>query len=80
SRISDGWTINFSTGYDCENQTMSMTTATISRDLHCCNMSASIVLRPYTTYNFTFPCNAATLTDALKYEKRSGINNTHRWY
>ncbi|MDR0185748.1 LPS-assembly protein LptD [Prevotella brunnea] len=79
-RISDGWNINFSTGYDFENHTMSMTTATISRDLHCFNMSASIVLRPYTTYNFTFRCNAATLTDALKYEKQSGINNTIRWY
>lgn len=79
-RISDGWNINFSTGYDFENHNMSMTTATISRDLHCFNMSASIVLRPYTTYNFTFRCNAATLTDALKYEKQSGINNTIRWY
>ena len=31
-------------------------------------MSASIVLAPYTSYNFTFRCNAATLTDALKYD------------
>ena len=79
-RISDGWNINFSSGYDFENHAMSMTTASLSRDLHCFNMSASIVLAPYTSYNFTFRCNAATLTDALKYDKRSGIVNAVQWY
>ena len=79
-RISDGWNINFSSGYDFENHAMSMTTASLSRDLHCFNMSASIVLAPYTSYNFTFRCNAATLTDALKYDKRSGITNAVQWY
>ena len=79
-RISDGWNINFSSGYDFENHAMSMTTASLSRDLHCFNMSASVVLAPYTSYNFTFRCNAATLTDALKYDKRSGIVNAVQWY
>ena len=79
-RISDGWNINFSSGYDFENHAMSMTTASLSRDLHCFNMSASVVLAPYTSYNFTFRCNAATLTDALKYDKRSGITNVVQWY
>ena len=79
-RISDGWNINFSSGYDFENHAMSMTTASLSRDLHCFNMSASVVLAPYTSYNFTFRCNASTLTDALKYDKRSGITNAVQWY
>ncbi len=79
-RISDGWNITFASGYDFENHEMSMTTANLSRDLHCFNMSASIVLRPYTSYNFTFRCNASTLTDALKYDKRSGISNAVQWY
>ncbi|MBF1577869.1 MAG: LPS-assembly protein LptD [Prevotella sp.] len=79
-RISDGWNINFSSGYDFENHAMSMTTASLSRDLHCFNMSASVVLAPYTSYNFTFRCNAATLTDALKYDKRSGLTNAVQWY
>ena len=79
-RISDGWNMNFSSGYDFENHAMSMTTASLSRDLHCFNMSASVVLAPYTSYNFTFRCNAATLTDALKYDKRSGITNAVQWY
>ena len=79
-RISDGWNINFSTGYDFENHDVSMSTASLSRDLHCFNMSCSIVLAPYTSYNFTFRCNASTLTDALKYDKRSGISNAVQWY
>lgn len=79
-RISDGWNISFSSGYDFENHDLSMTTASLSRDLHCFNMSCSVVLAPYTSYNFSFRCNAATLTDALKYDKRSGYNNAVQWY
>lgn len=79
-RISDGWNISFSSGYDFDNHKISMTTASLQRDLHCFNMSCSVVLAPYTSYNFTFRCNAATLTDALKYDKRSGYSNAVQWY
>ena len=79
-RLSDGWNINFSSGYDFDAHEMSMTVASLSRDLHCFNMSASIVLHPYTSYNFTFRCNASTLTDALKYDKKSGMTNAIQWY
>ncbi len=79
-RISDGWNISFSSGYDFENKQISMTTASLQRDLHCFNMSCSVVLAPYTSYNFSFRANAATLTDALKYDKRSGYSNAVQWY
>lgn len=79
-RISDGWNISFSSGYDFEDHEMSMTTASLQRDLHCFSMSCSVVLAPYTSYNFSFRCNAATLTDALKYDKRSGYTNAVQWY
>ena len=79
-RISDGWNISFSSGYDFENHAMSMTTASLQRDLHCFNMSCQVVLAPYTSYNFTFRANASTLTDALKYDKRSGYSNAVQWY
>ena len=79
-RISDGWNISFSSGYDFEEHDMSMTTASLQRDLHCFSMSCSVVLAPYTSYNFSFRCNAATLTDALKYDKRSGYSNAVEWY
>lgn len=79
-RISDGWNISFSSGYDFDNHKVSMTTASLQRDLHCFNMSCSLVLAPYASYNFTFRCNASTLTDALKYDKRSGYSNAVQWY
>lgn len=79
-RLSDGWNISFSSGYDFDFKKLSMTTASLSRDLHCFSMSCSVVLAPYTSYNFSFRCNAATLTDALKYDKRSGYSNNVKWY
>ena len=79
-RISDGWNISFSSGYDFDNKKISMTTASLNRDLHCFNMSCSVVLAPYTSYNFSFRCNASTLTDALKYDKRSSYSNAVQWY
>ena len=79
-RLSDGWNISFSSGYDFDHHKMSMTTASLSRDLHCFNMACSVVLAPYTSYNFTFRCNASTLTDALKYDKKSGYSNAVQWY
>ena len=79
-RLSDGWNISFSSGYDFDEKKLSMTTASLSRDLHCFNMSCQVVLTPYTSYNFSFRCNAATLTDALKYDKRSSYSNAVQWY
>ena len=79
-RLSAGWNITFSSGYDFDNKKISMTTASLSRDLHCFNMSCQVTLAPYTSYNFSFRCNAATLTDALKYDKRSSYSNAVQWY
>ncbi len=79
-RISDGWDISYASGYDFENKKIAMTTVGLSRDLHCFNMSCQVVLAPYTSYNFSFRCNASTLTDALKYDKRSSQSNAVQWY
>ncbi len=79
-RIAQGWDIQFTSGYDFDMKKLSMTTASLQRDLHCFQMSCSVVLAPYMSYNFSFRCNAATLTDALKYDKRSSSSNNIRWY
>ena len=79
-RLSDGWNISFVSGYDFDYHKLTMTTASLGRDLHCFSMSCSVVLTPYTSYNFSFRCNAATLTDALKYDKRSSYSNSVKWY
>lgn len=79
-QISDGWNISYSSGYDFVSKAISMTSVQLSRDLHCFSMSCQMTLAPYTSYNFSFRCNAATLTDALKYDKRSGFSNAVQWY
>ncbi len=79
-RISQGWNINFSSGYDFNEHELSMTTASLSRDLHCFSMSCSMVIAPYRSYNFTFACNASTLADALKWKKQSSYSSSIDWY
>ena len=78
--LSDGWRISLQSGYDFDNHKISMTTASLSRDLHCFSMSCQVTLAPYTSYNFSFRCNASTLADALKYDKRSSYSSAVQWY
>ncbi len=79
-RISDGWNLTYSSGYDFNYHRLSMTTASVSRDLHCFSMSASVVLSPYTSYNFTFSANASELADVLKWKKQSSYSSNVEWY
>lgn len=79
-RISDGWNISVASGYDFEAHKVSMTTMSLSRDLHCFEMSASVVLRPYSSFNFTFRARASELADALKWDKRSAYSSNIEWY
>ena len=78
--ISAGWNINFSSGYDFNYKKLSMTTASLNRDLHCFSMGASVVIFPYTSYNFTFSCKASTLADALRWRKQSSYSSNIQWY
>lgn len=78
-RLSEGWNVNYSSGYDFNFKKLSTTTATIMRDLHCFSMSCSIVLMPYTSFNFTFRAKMSTLADVLKWEKRSSYSTNVEW-
>ncbi|MBQ4003674.1 MAG: hypothetical protein II600_06825, partial [Bacteroidaceae bacterium] len=77
---SEGCNNNFSSGYDFNCHKLSMTTASLARDLHCVTMSCAGVLRPYTSYNFTFQANAGTLADALRWKKQSSYGSNIDWY
>lgn len=79
-QIARNWNINFSSGWDFNYKKLSMTTASLSRDLHCFSMSCSMVIAPYTSYNFTFACKAGTLADALKWKKQSSYSSNIDWY
>ncbi|MEE1222432.1 MAG: hypothetical protein UHL07_02700, partial [Bacteroidaceae bacterium] len=79
-RIAKGWNINFSSGYDFNYKRLSMTTASLSRDLHCFSMSCHMVIAPYRSYNFTFSCDAGTLADVLRWRKQSSYSSNVEWY
>ena len=79
-RIAEGWNINFSSGYDFNYKKMSMTTVSLARDLHCFSMSCSMVISPYTSFNFLFAAKAGTLADALRWKKQSSYSSNVEWY
>lgn len=79
-KISDGWNINFSSGYDFDAKEISMSTVNITRDLHCFSMSCGLVFGRYQSYNFTISANASMLKDALKWDKRSSYSSNVEWY
>ena len=79
-RIAEGWNISFSSGYDFNYKKMSMTTVSLARDLHCFSMSCSMVISPYTSFNFLFAAKAGTLADALRWKKQSSYSSNVEWY
>lgn len=79
-RISEGWNITVSSGYDFNYKRLSMTTASLNRDLHCFSMSCSMVLMPYRSFNFNFQADASALRDVLRWRKQSSYSSNIEWY
>ncbi len=79
-QLSSSWNANFSSGYDFTNHAISMTTVNLSRDMHCFNISCGFVFGTYTSYHITMRAKASTLTDALKYDKKSSYSSSIQWY
>lgn len=79
-KLTNKWNINFSSGWDFNYHDFTTTTMGVTRDLHCFNMSCSVVLKPYTSYNFTVKANSSMLSDLLKVKKRSSYNSYVNWY
>ena len=79
-KISNNWSLSFNSGYDFQAKEITQTSCTITRDLHCFNLSAS--LSPFGRwkyYNVTIRANASILQD-LKYEQRSQTQSNIQWY
>ncbi len=79
-KISNNWSFSFSSGYDFQAKEITQTSCTVTRDLHCFNMSASISpFGRWKYYNFTIRANASILQD-LKWEQRSQTQSNIQWY
>lgn len=65
------WNFSFTSSYDFDQNKIAYMNCTLSRDLHCWNISASFVpFGPTTSYYVSLRVNASMLQD-LKYEQRS---------
>ncbi len=79
-RPTKNWNFSFSASYNFDLHKLAYMNCTISRDLHCFTMSASIVpVGPYKSYNFNIAVKSSLLKD-LKMDKRSSSSNGIRWY
>lgn len=79
-KLASNWNCNFASGWDFTTKKISMTTVNISRDMHCFNISCGLVFGIYTSYHISLRANASTLTDALKYDKKSSYSSSIQWY
>ena len=74
------WSATFSTYYDITNNSWNYMNCSISKDLHCWQMSISFVpIGKYKTYDFMIGIKSSMLKD-LKYEKQSDTSNLVNWY
>ncbi len=64
------WKVSFSTGYDFTDKEVTASQFTITRDLHCWQMSFNAIpFGAYQSYNFRINVESSILAD-LKYEKK----------
>lgn len=74
------WSASFSTYYDITNNSWNYMSCSISKDLHCWQMSVSFVpIGRYKTYDFMIGVKSTMLRD-LKFEKQSDTSNLINWY
>ena len=75
------WNLTFNTDYNFDMKKFTNINCTLTRNLHCWNMSASFIpIGPYKSYNFTIRANSSMLQD-LKYEQRnSPYDRGTDWY
>ncbi len=79
-RPTTNWNFSFSASYNFDLKKIAYMNCSISRDIHCFTMSASIVpFGPYKSYNFHISVKSSLLKD-LKYDKRSSSSNGVKWY
>ncbi|GHT75769.1 hypothetical protein AGMMS50262_12100 [Bacteroidia bacterium] len=73
------WSFSFSTSYDVDNRKFTTMQCSVSRQMHCWSMSASIIpVGPWQSYNFTIAVNSSLLHD-LKYEQSSNYRDAMNW-
>ena len=79
-RPTKNWSITASASYNFDTHKIAYMNCSISRQMHCFEMSASFVpVGPYKSYNFHIAVKSSILQD-VKYDKHSSFNNGVTWY
>ncbi|MDH8700861.1 hypothetical protein M2138_000195 [Dysgonomonadaceae bacterium PH5-43] len=73
------WNFSFNTNYDFDAKKFVTMQCSISRQMHCWQMSASIIpLGPYQSYTFTIAVSSSLLRD-IKYTQSSNYRDSKYW-
>ena len=73
------WSFNFTTSYDFDNKQFATMMCSISRRMHCWQMSASMIpIGPYKSYSFSIAVSSSLLKD-LKYSQSSNFRDAMNW-
>lgn len=74
------WRISMHGSFDIEHRKLHSLTCSISRDLHCFQMSANVIpIGPYKSYSFSIAVNSSLLKD-LKYNQSNTNRDRQSWY
>jgi hypothetical protein len=73
------WNLSFNTSYDFDQKKFGFMQCSITRQMHCWSMSASVIpIGPYQSYNFSIAVNSSLLKD-LKYTQSSNSRDAMNW-
>ena len=73
------WNMTFNASYDFDVKRVANMYCSITRQMHCWSMSASIVpIGPYQNYSFSIAVNSAMLQD-VKYQQSSNYRDAVNW-
>ena len=79
-RPTRNWSLSASASYNFDTHKIAYMNCSISRQMHCFEMSASFVpVGPYKSYNFHIAVKSSILQD-VKYDKHSSLSNGITWY
>lgn len=77
--LTDKWRLSATGNFDFDTGRLAYMSCSVSRDLHCWQMSASFVpVGPYKSYNFMISIKSSMLKD-VKYEQRSNPRDNISW-
>ncbi len=79
-RPTKNWSLTAMASYNFDTHKIAYMNCSISRTMHCFEMSASFVpVGPYKSYNFHIAVKSSILSD-VKYDKHSSMSNGITWY